>query len=100
MIATPPEALGPTVREQVFGDDHMFLIERPSESDRLFEHPGVRSTCAAVNYRPYRADLWPAARMLAKVIVREPCPPALQALAVGCGRGLPGIAGLCRGLAP
>jgi predicted nicotinamide N-methyase len=98
MIATPPEALGPSVREQVFIDDHAFLIERPGESDRLFEHPTVRSTCAAVDYLPYWADLWPAARMLAKVIVRESWPPGLPAVEVGCGLGLPGIAALSRGL--
>jgi predicted nicotinamide N-methyase len=98
MIATPPEALGPPIREQVFIDDHTFLIERPGESDRLFEHPGVRSMYAAVNYLPYWADLWPAARMLGKVIVREPWASGLEAMEVGCGLGLPGIAALSRGL--
>src|SRR5262249_32262479 len=43
-------------------------------------------------------DLWPAGRMLAKVILREPWPPGLETLEVGCGLGLPGIAALARGL--
>jgi predicted nicotinamide N-methyase len=36
--------------------------------------------------------------MLAKAILREPWPPGLEALEVGCGLGLPGIAALSRGL--
>ncbi len=98
MNATPPEALGPSIREEVFIDEHTFLIERPGESDRLFDHPAVRSAFAADDYLPYWADLWPAARMLAKVIVRETWPTGLEALEIGCGLGLPGIAALARGL--
>ncbi len=51
---------------------------------------------------PYWAELWPAARMLAKAILKEPWPqPAngpLHALEIGCGLGLPGIAALAMGL--
>ena len=47
---------------------------------------------------PYWADLWPAARMLAKAIVRERWPAGLHALEIGCGLGLPGIAALAMGL--
>ncbi len=95
---TPPEALGPVVRETVLIDDHAFLIGRPTDSDRLLEHPAIRAAFAADEYMPYWVDLWPAARMLAKVIVREPWPPGLEALEIGCGLGLPGIAALARGL--
>src|SRR5262249_200230 len=52
-------------------------------------------------YLPYWADLWPASRMLAKAILREPWPrtdPPLEALEIGCGLGLPGIAALACGL--
>jgi predicted nicotinamide N-methyase len=95
---TPPEALGPAVRETVLIDDHTFLIERPTDSDRLLDHPAIRAAFAADEYMPYWVDLWPAARMLAKVIVREPWPPGLEALEIGCGLGLPGVAALARGL--
>jgi predicted nicotinamide N-methyase len=47
---------------------------------------------------PYWADLWPAARMLAKAVGRMEWAPGLTALEVGCGLGLPGIAALARGL--
>jgi predicted nicotinamide N-methyase len=95
---TPWEALGPPVREQVLIEDRAFLIYRPDASDRLLDHPYVHSAFAQDEYMPYWADLWPAARMLAKVIVREPWTAGTEALEVGCGLGLPGIAALAMGL--
>ena len=96
--ATPLDAIEKTLRDPVIIDGHTFLIERPDESDRLLDHPYVRAAFAADEYMPYWADLWPAARMLAKAILREPWAPGLHALEVGCGLGLPGIAALARGL--
>jgi predicted nicotinamide N-methyase len=98
MPETPVDALGPLLREQVIVEDRTFLIMRPSESDRLLDHPSMRSAFAADEYMPYWADLWPAARMLAKAVLRETWPPGLRALEVGCGLGLPGIAAMARGL--
>jgi predicted nicotinamide N-methyase len=98
MPETPADALGPLVREQVIIEDRTFLIARPSESDRLLDHPSVRSAFAADEYMPYWADLWPAARMLAKAILREEWTPGQRALEIGCGLGLPGIAALAMGL--
>src|SRR4051794_35607433 len=99
--ATPPEAVGETVREAVFVDDRRFLIERPADSDKLFDHPWVRSAYAADEYVPYWATLWPSARMLANFVAREPWetyPQPVRVLEVGCGLGLAGIACLSRGL--
>jgi predicted nicotinamide N-methyase len=95
---TPREALGETIREPVIVEGQTFLILRPDGSDRLLDHPFVRSAFAADEYLPYWADLWPAARMLAKVIVREKWTPGRQALEIGCGLGLPGVVALSRGL--
>jgi predicted nicotinamide N-methyase len=98
---TPEDALGPTVREKVFIDDKTFVITHPGESDKLLDHPAVRAAFAADEYMPYWADLWPSARMMAKIILREPWPeadPPLEVLEIGCGLGLPGIAALSRGL--
>jgi predicted nicotinamide N-methyase len=50
------------------------------------------------DYLPYWTDLWPAARMLAKVILREPPAPGTRVLELGSGLGLPGIAALAAGL--
>lgn len=99
--ATPPEAVTETILETVFIDDYRFRINRPVESDKLFDHPWTRSAYASDEFIPYWATLWPAARMLAKAVVREPWEnyrQPLEVLEVGCGLGLGGIAGLARGL--
>jgi predicted nicotinamide N-methyase len=99
--ATPLEAVAETIRESVFIDDHTFFIERSTDSDRLFDHPWVRSAYVADEYTPYWPTLWPSARMLAKAVVREPWetyPQPVRVLEVGCGLGLAGIACLSRGL--
>ncbi|HEY7328854.1 MAG TPA: methyltransferase [Gemmataceae bacterium] len=98
MPETPSDALGPLHREHVIVDERTFIIMRPSESDRLLDHPSILSAFAADEYMPYWADLWPAARMLAKAILRETWPPGQRALEIGCGLGLPGIAALAMGL--
>jgi predicted nicotinamide N-methyase len=98
---TPWEALGPIVRDTVIVEGRSFYLSRPDESDRLLNHPAIRSAFAADEYLPYWADLWPASRMLAKTILREPWPktePPLHALEIGCGLGLPGIVALSVGL--
>jgi predicted nicotinamide N-methyase len=94
---TPWNALGPLVREQVIVEDLKFWIERPTASDQLLDHPYVQAAFARDEYMPYWADLWPAARMLAKVVAQESWPKGLEVLEVGCGLGLPGIVALARG---
>jgi len=95
---TPVDALGPLIREHVLIESRTIIIERPGESERLLDHPFVTEAFAKDEYLPYWADLWPAARMLAKAIIREPWTPGTEALEIGCGLGLPGIAALSVGL--
>jgi predicted nicotinamide N-methyase len=90
--------LGPLVREKVIVEDRIFEIIRPGESDRLLDHPAVHDAFSADEYLPYWADLWPAARMLAKAILRQKWTHGLEALEIGCGLGLPGIVALAVGL--
>src|SRR5437870_10134842 len=103
-LPRPPDAdalrdwLGEVVRERVVIENRVFLIDRPARSERLIDHPAVRTAFAADEYMPYWADLWPAARMLAKAILREPWTPGTEALEIGCGLGLPGVAALSKGL--
>jgi predicted nicotinamide N-methyase len=94
LVRTPDEALGAPVLERVVIGEHVFLIERPTDTEATLEPPGG----ALGRYMPYWVDLWPAARMLAKWIVRQRWPEGIQALEVGCGLGLPGVAALSMGL--
>jgi predicted nicotinamide N-methyase len=114
--ATPEAAVGDLVRETVHVEGRTFLIDRPAGLDKVFDHPAVRSAYAADEYIPYWTDLWAAARMLAKVVLREKwavshgqwaekqvptahCPvSSAHCLEIGCGLGLGGIAALARGL--
>jgi predicted nicotinamide N-methyase len=98
MPETPWNAIGPRVKENVFVGGRTFVIERPDRSDHLLDNPSVQAAFSADEYLPYWTDLWPAARMLAKVILREPWTPGMHALEIGCGLGLPGIAALSQGL--
>jgi ETFB lysine methyltransferase len=95
---TPWEALGELRRETVIIDEHTFLIDRPQDSDRILDHPTIRRAFDADEYMPYWADLWPAARMLARSILRSDWPPGQTAIEIGCGLGLAGIAALAKGL--
>ena len=100
MQPTPPPQeilaqLGPTITERVFLGDQTFLIQRPSESDRLLNHPAVHAANAVDDYMPYWADLWPAARMLAKALCDEQVQAGEEALEIGCGLGLPGVVAPC-----
>ena len=100
---TPAEALGPTIREEVLVEGRTFLLTRPDAVDRLVDHPELGGASAAEEYMPFWAHLWPAARMLAAAILCEPWPRVaagqpLEAVEVGCGLGLAGLAALARGL--
>src|SRR5437764_12875745 len=85
---TPPDALGEVVRERVILGEHTFLIEKPGGSDDLLAHPTVRAAFAADEYLPYWADLWPAARMLAKAVLAEPSFAPLPPCGGGLGWGV------------
>lgn len=95
---TPADAIGDIERERVIVGSREFWIEKPSASSDLLDHPAIHSAFASDEYLPYWADLWPASRMLAKVVLAESWQPGLRVLEVGCGLGLPGIAALSCGL--
>jgi len=98
MPETPWDAIGTITKEDVIIQGRTFVIQRPDRSDHLIDDPSVQAAFAADEYLPYWTDLWPAARMLAKVILQEPWMSGSKALEIGCGLGLPGIAALSQGL--
>jgi predicted nicotinamide N-methyase len=95
---TPLQAVRETIQEVVNVEGRTFKIARPANSDRLLDDPVVRAAFAADEYMPYWTDLWPAARMLAKALMRQTWQPGLEALEIGCGLGLPGIVALAQGM--
>jgi len=92
------DQLGPAIHEKVIVENREFTIARPSQSDRLLDLPAVHEAFKQDEYMPYWADLWPAARMLAKAILRENWAAGQETLEIGCGLGLPGIVALSAGL--
>ena len=104
-METPASAIPSVGRETVIVGGHSFLIERPTDSDKLLDDPDVLAANVRDDYMPYWADIWPAARMMAKAILREPAETfigedgqPLKALELGCGLGVAGLAGLHRGM--
>lgn len=105
LTATPSDAIPNRYREKVLVEGKCFIIERPGDSDRVIDHPAVQEAHRLDEYMPYWTDLWPASRMMAKVILREPweqfplkTSDKIEALEIGCGLGLPGLAALSCGL--
>jgi 2-polyprenyl-3-methyl-5-hydroxy-6-metoxy-1,4-benzoquinol methylase len=100
--ATPLKAVAETVREAVSVDGCTFYIERPSNTGGILDHPWTTNVFSDDEYVPYWPVIWPAGRMLAEAVIREPWGTHAQpvtVLDVGCGLGLAGIACLARGLA-
>ena len=85
-------------------DRFQFDIERPADSYALLDDPVVLDAHERDEYMPYWADLWPAARMLAKAVAKEDWSQyprtgdKLEALELGCGLGVPGLTALACGL--
>lgn len=103
-VETPLAAIPDRQVEMVLIDRFRFEIERPSDSYALLDDPVVLEAHERDEYMPYWADLWPAARMLAKAVAKEDWsayPKAgdrLEALELGCGLGVPGLTALACGL--
>jgi predicted nicotinamide N-methyase len=103
-VETPLASIPDRQVELVIIDRFRFQIERPADSYSLLDDPIVREAHERDEYMPYWADLWPAARMLAKAIAREDwtaypqTDDKLEALELGCGLGVPGLTALACGL--
>lgn len=105
LVETPAEAIPATRRDKVIVDGRPFVIERPAASDRLLDHPAIQEANTRDDYMPYWADIWAGSRMLAKAVRREPWERLresgtgpLEALELGCGLGVAGVAALSCGL--
>jgi predicted nicotinamide N-methyase len=103
-VETPLNAIPDRQIERVIIDRFEFEVERPSDSYALLDDPIVLEAHERDEYMPYWADLWPAARMLAKAVAKEDWSKypktgeKLEALELGCGLGVPGLTALACGL--
>jgi len=103
-VETPLAAIPDRQVERVIIDRFHFDIERPADSYALLDDPIVLDAHERDEYMPYWADLWPAARMLAKAVAKEnwsqypKTGDKLEALELGCGLGVPGLTALACGL--
>ena len=103
-VETPLAAIPDRQVEVVLIDRFRFEIERPADSYSLLDDPVVLEAHKRDEYMPYWADLWPAARMLAKAVAKEDwsaiptTADRLEALELGCGLGVPGLTALACGL--
>jgi SAM-dependent methyltransferase len=104
-VETPLAAIPDRQVERVIIDRFEFQIERPADSYALLDDPIVLAAHERDEYMPYWADLWPAARMLAKAVAKEDWTrlsrsngEKLQTLELGCGLGVPGLTALACGL--
>ncbi|MGO9919602.1 MAG: class I SAM-dependent methyltransferase [Isosphaeraceae bacterium] len=91
------------VGKYVFGS-RAVLLARPTDPDRLLDDPGVLEWNQRDDYMPYWAYLWPGAYLLAERVARGPeidpnlSATRLEALEIGCGLGLAGLAAVARGV--
>ena len=69
----------------------------PVDPDTLLGDEQVLAANQRDDYMPYWASLWPAASKTAAALQWAPWPAGTRVLELGCGLGLVGIAGLCRG---
>jgi ETFB lysine methyltransferase len=103
-VETPLASIPDRQVETVIIDRFRFEVERPADAYALLDDPVVREAHERDEYMPYWADLWPAARMLAKAVAREDWAARakvgerLEALELGCGLGVPGLTALACGL--
>jgi predicted nicotinamide N-methyase len=103
-VETPLAAIPDRQVERVIIDRFHFDVERPADSYSLLDDPIVLDAHERDEYMPYWADLWPAARMLAKAVAKEDWSQypktgeKLEALELGCGLGVPGLTALACGL--
>jgi predicted nicotinamide N-methyase len=72
--------------------DRSFAMVGPADPDAMLDDPQLEEAFNRDGYMPYWADLWPASRMLADFLLREPPPGDDVVIELGCGLGLAGIA--------
>ncbi|MBM4251734.1 MAG: methyltransferase [Deltaproteobacteria bacterium] len=98
MAAVTEADIGPVTVEEFRCGTESFKLMRPAVPERLLDLAAVADAYADDEYMPYWATLWPVAKYLTEEVLKHQWPAGTQAIELGCGLGLPGLAGLKRGL--
>lgn len=78
--------------------DLRLRITVPARPDDLLDDPDVLAANRRDDYMPYWGYLWQAAGPMTAAVLRAEWPAGAEALEIGSGVGLVGLAGLARGL--
>jgi predicted nicotinamide N-methyase len=92
------DEIGPTRVDSIMVAGQSIKLVRPTDPDRLLDHPEIHDRNRTDDYMPYWAYLWPGAILLAEAVARLEISPGTKVLEIGCGLGLSGLMGLHRGL--
>ena len=93
-----PEIPGGWSTTDVSVGTRKFQLQIPASPDAFLDDPLVQQANAESDYMPYWAYLWPASRDMVALVVDEQWPDGTEALELGSGIGLVGIAALAAGL--
>jgi predicted nicotinamide N-methyase len=89
-----PEVPGGWTLNRVRAGDESFELVQPTCPDDFLEDPDVLAANRRDDYMPYWSYLWPASVDMAVVLQRADFPTGTEALELGSGVGLVGLAGL------
>jgi len=77
---------------------HQITIDLPSDPEEMLEHALQGEAAGSSDWDPYWGLLWAASPATAELLLNQQWPVNLNALEIGCGVGLTGIAGLLAGM--
>ncbi|MBI1311553.1 hypothetical protein GC176_09625 [bacterium] len=97
-VSRLPEIPGGWSMRDVTVGSRNVRLSLPAVPDAFLDDPRVEQANRETDYMPYWAYLWPAAKIMAKLVLEEPWPAGIPSLELGTGVGLVGIAGLAAGL--
>jgi predicted nicotinamide N-methyase len=102
LSAYSPESLpaipGGWATREIAVADRVIKVTLPAQPDALLDAPEVLEAHSRDGYMPYWGYLWPTALDMAVAVLKATLPAGSEALEIGAGVGLVGLAGLAAGL--
>jgi len=95
---TLPDIPGGWTERQFDIAGRAFTLILPANPDAFLDDPVVHARHDQDGYMPYWSYLWPTSLETAAAVLRSTWTPGTQALEIGAGTGLTGLAGLAMGL--